>query len=86
VTGTHGGPSPLSPPFQASPATPTTPATPTAQTPRTLEEIERDAIVQTLVRHKGHRQRTAVALGIGVRTLGLKLKRWKQLQLVEPGL
>ncbi|MBL8963618.1 MAG: sigma-54-dependent Fis family transcriptional regulator, partial [Phycisphaerae bacterium] len=86
VNGTHGGPSPLSPPFQASPATPTTPATPTAQTPRTLEEIERDAIVQTLVRHKGHRQRTAVALGIGVRTLGLKLKRWKQLQLVEPGL
>lgn len=53
---------------------------------RTLEEIERDAIVQTLVRLNGHRQRTAVALGIGVRTLGLKLKRWKELQLVEPGL
>ncbi|GMV24964.1 MAG: transcriptional regulator [Phycisphaerae bacterium] len=53
---------------------------------RTLEEIERDAIVQTLVRHNGHRQRTAVALGIGVRTLGLKLKRWKELQLVEPSL
>jgi DNA-binding NtrC family response regulator len=55
-------------------------------TARTLEEIERDVIVQTLVRHNGHRQRTAVALGIGVRTLGLKLKRWKELQLVEPGL
>ncbi len=54
--------------------------------PRTLEEIERDAIVQTLVKHNGHRQRTASALGIGVRTLGLKLKRWKELQLVEQGL
>ncbi|MCC6425351.1 MAG: sigma-54-dependent Fis family transcriptional regulator [Phycisphaerales bacterium] len=53
---------------------------------RTLEEIERDAIVQTLVRHNGHRQRTASALGIGVRTLGLKLKRWKELHLVESNL
>lgn len=49
----------------------------------TLEEIERSAIVQTLRRFNGHRQRTARALGIGVRTLGLKLKKWKQLQLVS---
>lgn len=53
---------------------------------RELEDIERDAIVRTLQRFNGHRQRTAQALGIGVRTLGLKLKKWKQLQLVEPTL
>jgi DNA-binding NtrC family response regulator len=50
---------------------------------RALDEIERDAIVRTLTRFNGHRQRTAQALGIGVRTLGLKLKKWKELQLVE---
>jgi DNA-binding NtrC family response regulator len=50
---------------------------------RSLEEIEREAIVLTLQRFQGHRQRTATALGIGVRTLGLKLKKWKELKLVE---
>ncbi|CAG0999416.1 Regulatory protein AtoC [Phycisphaerales bacterium] len=49
---------------------------------KTLEEIEREAIVQTLVRFSGHRQKTAHALAIGVRTLGLKLKKWKQQGLV----
>jgi DNA-binding NtrC family response regulator len=53
---------------------------------RALEDIERDAIVRTLNKFKGHRQRTAVELQIGVRTLGLKLKKWKQLQLVDAGL
>lgn len=53
---------------------------------RQLEDIERDCIVRTLTKYNGHRQRTAVALGIGVRTLGLKLKKWKQLQLVDAGL
>lgn len=53
---------------------------------RPLEDIERDAIVHTLRRFNGHRQRTAEALGIGVRTLGLKLKKWKELQLVEASL
>ena len=53
---------------------------------RALEDIERDAIVRTLTRFNGHRQRTAQALGIGVRTLGLKLKKWKELHLVEPTL
>jgi len=47
-----------------------------------LEEIERQAIVETLERFRGHRQKTAEALGIGVRTLGLKLKKWKEDQLV----
>ncbi len=53
---------------------------------KTLEELERETIVQTLHMFKGHRQRTAVALGIGVRTLGLKLKKWKELQLVAESL
>ncbi len=50
---------------------------------RSLEEIEREVIVGTLNRHNGHRVKTAKELGIGVRTLGLKLKKWKQLRLVE---
>jgi two-component system, NtrC family, response regulator HydG len=53
---------------------------------RHLEEIEREAIVQTLTVFKGHRQKTAAALGIGVRTLGLKLKKWKELGLVAESL
>ncbi len=56
---------------------------PSGDTERTLEDIERDAVVLTLQRFNGHRQKTAHVLGIGVRTLGLKLKKWKQCQLVE---
>ena len=52
----------------------------------TLEEIERETIIQTLGRFQGHRQKTARALGIGVRTLGLKLKKWKELELVSQSL
>ena len=48
-----------------------------------LEQIEREAIIGALRRFNGHRQKTAKALGIGVRTLGLKLKKWKELELVE---
>jgi DNA-binding NtrC family response regulator len=48
----------------------------------TLDEIERRSIVATLERHRGHRQKSAKALGIGVRTLGLKLKKWKEESLV----
>ena len=54
--------------------------------PRLLADIERDVIVETLKRYNGHRQKTARALGIGVRTLGLKLKKWKEEQLVSPTL
>ncbi len=50
--------------------------------PRLLEEIEREAIVSALHKFNGHRQKTATALGIGVRTLGLKLKKWKEDKLV----
>ena len=48
-----------------------------------LSDIEREAILATLARHDGHRQKSARALGIGVRTLGLKLKKWKDERLVE---
>jgi DNA-binding NtrC family response regulator len=47
-----------------------------------LADIEREVIVQTLEHFNGHRAKTAAALGIGVRTLGLKLKKWKEQQLV----
>lgn len=53
---------------------------------RTLEDVERDAILMALRRHGGHRLKTAQSLGIGVRTLGLKLKKWKEQKLVEPEL
>jgi len=47
-----------------------------------LEDVERESIVATLQRNHGHRQKSAKALGIGVRTLGLKLKKWKEQRLV----
>jgi DNA-binding NtrC family response regulator len=53
---------------------------------RKLEEIEREAIIAALTRFNGHRQKTATALGIGVRTLGLKLKKWKEERLVAESL
>jgi len=53
---------------------------------RPLEDIERETIVQTLNRFNGHRQKTAHVLGIGVRTLGLKLKKWKEQRLVDAAL
>ncbi|MBX3355957.1 MAG: sigma-54-dependent Fis family transcriptional regulator [Phycisphaeraceae bacterium] len=50
----------------------------------TLETLERDVILRTLERHRGHRERSARALGIGVRTLGLKLRRWKDEGRIAP--
>jgi len=50
--------------------------------PETLEDFERQKILVTLDKHNGNRQATARTLGIGVRTLGLKLKRWKEQNLV----
>ncbi|MEM1109898.1 MAG: sigma-54 dependent transcriptional regulator [Planctomycetota bacterium] len=52
------------------------------QAVRPLEEVERDRIVHALGQFNGNRTRTAEALGIGVRTLGLKLKKWKEQNLV----
>ncbi len=68
-----------------APAMHTTQATPPANAVggiRSLEEIEREQIIQTLGYFAGNRVRTAKALGIGVRTLGLKLKKWKEQNLV----
>jgi DNA-binding NtrC family response regulator len=43
-----------------------------------LADIEKQVILSTLERFKGHRIKTATALGIGVRTLGMKLKKWRE--------
>jgi len=49
-----------------------------------LADVEKHVILSTLERFKGHRMKTAHALGIGVRTLGMKLKKWKdEGELVE---
>lgn len=45
-----------------------------------LEDMERQLIEKTLAECGGHRAKTAAALGIGVRTLGLKLKQWREEQ------
>jgi len=44
---------------------------------RTMEEIERQAILETLRRTEGHRAKAADVLGIGLRTLQRKLKEYK---------
>jgi two-component system, NtrC family, response regulator HydG len=43
-----------------------------------LAEIEKQVILSTLEKFNGHRIKTATSLGIGVRTLGMKLKKWKE--------
>jgi DNA-binding NtrC family response regulator len=45
---------------------------------RMLEDMERQLIERTLKQYSGHRERTAKALGMGVRTLGMKLKQWRE--------
>lgn len=43
-----------------------------------LADSERQLIERTLVQFNGHREKTAKTLGIGVRTLGMKLKKWQE--------
>jgi len=43
---------------------------------RTLQDVEREMIISTLEHFDGHRQKTADALGIGVRTLSSKLRSY----------
>lgn len=43
-----------------------------------LADIEKRVILSTLQQFRGHRIKTATALGIGVRTLGMKLKKWRE--------
>jgi len=45
---------------------------------RMIEDAERQLIEKTLLRYGGHRANTAKALGIGIRTLGMKLKQWRE--------
>ncbi|MCH2136402.1 MAG: hypothetical protein MK101_07450 [Phycisphaerales bacterium] len=52
---------------------------------RSLADLERQAIVATLKSQGGHRRRTAEALGIGLRTLGVKLSQWRDAHLLPPG-
>lgn len=49
-----------------------------------LAQIEKQVIMSTLEKFKGHRIKTAGALGIGVRTLGMKIKKWKEEGEVVP--
>ena len=42
-----------------------------------LEDMERKLIEKTLTRFNGHRADSAKALGMGVRTLSMKLKQWR---------
>ncbi len=52
---------------------------PTALRPgHVLEDAERHLIERTLKQFAGHREKTARTLGIGLRTLTLKLKRWRE--------
>jgi DNA-binding NtrC family response regulator len=51
--------------------------------PRTMEEIERQAILETLGRTGGHRAKAADILGIGLRTLQRKLREYKDDGLVQ---
>ncbi len=41
-----------------------------------LEDAERELITRALIHFDGHRERTAQCLGIGVRTLAMKIKKW----------
>ena len=50
-----------------------------------LAQMERKLIEKTLMKYEGHRQKTAEALGIGIRTLGMKLKRWRTEQASSAG-
>ena len=45
---------------------------------RMLEDIERQLIERTLGKFNGHRAKSAKALGMGVRTLTMKLKQWRE--------
>ena len=46
---------------------------------RTLDDIERDVIIEALKYHRGNRTHTAIALGISIRTLRNKIADYKKL-------
>ena len=53
------------------------PIQPAVGTPRSMDDIERQAILETLDRTGGHRAKAATILGIGLRTLQRKLKEYR---------
>ena len=59
-----------------TPGVPCSPAPATLPIGLSLEEVERQLIEATLERYDGHREKTAKALGIGVRTLSGKLRQY----------
>ena len=61
----------------AAGAAPPLPVQPLVGEPRTMEEIERQAILETLQRTGGRRAEAAQLLAIGLRTLQRKLKEYK---------
>jgi DNA-binding NtrC family response regulator len=63
---------------QAAPVAESPPVQPTVGQPRTMEEIERQAILETLERTGGRRAEAAQLLSIGLRTLQRKLKDYRQ--------
>lgn len=91
---TPGGSPPLQPPVTqpvgtafASPVVTTAASDGDPADPiRPLDEVEREQIIRTLDHFGGNRARSAKSLGIGVRTLGLKLKKWKEQNLVAQSL
>ena len=56
----------------------TAPVQPQVGRPRSMDEIERQAILETLQRTKGFRAEAAKMLGIGLRTLQRKLKDYRE--------
>jgi len=52
---------------------------------RMLQDMERQLVERTLARLNGHRARSAKALGMGVRTLSMKLKQWREEDSAETG-
>jgi DNA-binding NtrC family response regulator len=60
------------------PATPSVDGLGPLREGRMLEDMERRLIERTLGKFNGHRAKTAKALGMGVRTLGMKLKQWRE--------
>ncbi len=67
----------IEPWLRANPGAPGEPGVGTLREGRMLEDMERQLIERMLARYSGHRVKTAKALGMGVRTLGMKLKQWR---------
>jgi DNA-binding protein Fis len=50
----------------------------------TVEEVERELVLETLHRHRGNRTRAARALGISVRTLRNRIREYSALGIAVP--